>query len=231
MLSIDRGQGTYDLSMILRQSTEFDAQSKSLLTTLLANQRFQRWITAGESDLIYVEAHLDSASFGRTSPVSYICANLILLFRDQPDTTPLHFFCGQHIASNDGLQGPKGLMRSVLTQFLEAWPDVALDNVDLIYFQDNHELIPMDVICRTFDQVVRQIPMDKTICCIIDDLTQLEKDHWTEDYSSLLHMLKYLIKYEGSGPKIKVLVTSPTRTRWLREIIQEQPVELTERNG
>lgn len=229
ILDINRGQEAYDLSMILRQSAEFDTASKSLLATMLANPRFQRWITAGGADLIYVEGHLDSANFGRTSPVSYICANIVLLFTDQPDTMTLHFFCGQHVASYDGLQGPKGLMRSILAQFLETWPDVPLDNIDLTDFQDNHELTPMDVLCRSFDQVVRQVPMHATICCIIDDLTQFEKNHWAEDYSSLLHMLNHLIKYEGSGPKVKVLVTSPTRSRWLREVVQEQPIELTER--
>jgi hypothetical protein len=215
--------------MILRQSAEFDTASKSLLATMLASPRFWRWITADGPDLISVEGHLDSANFGRTSPVSYICANLVLLFRDQPDTMTLHFFCGQHVASYGGLQGPKGLMRSILAQFLETWPDVPLDNVDLTDFQDNYESTPMDVLCRTFDRVVRQVPMHPTICCIIDDLTQFEKDRWAEDYSSLLLLLNHLIKYEGSGPKVKVLVTSPTRSRWLREFVQEQPIELTER--
>ena len=229
ILDINYGQESSNLSMILRQSAEFDTASKSLLTTMLANPRFQRWISAGGADLIYVEGHLDSANFGRTSPVSYICANLVLLFRDQPDTMTLHFFCGQHVASYDGLQGPKGLMRSILAQFLETLPNVPLGNVDLTDFQDNYELTPMDVFCRTFDQVVGQLPMHATICCIIDDLTQFEKNHWAEDYSSLLHMLNRLIKYEGSGPNVKVLVTSPTRSRWLREVVQEQPIELTER--
>ena len=229
ILDINHGHEAYDLSMILRQSSEFDTASKSLLATMLANPRFQRWITAGEADLIYIEGHLDSANFGKTSPISYICANLVLLFKDQLDTMMLHFFCGQHVASYDGLQGPKGLMRSILAQFLEIWADGPLDNIDLTDFHENHELTPMHVLCRIFDQVVRQAPMHATIYCIIDDLTQLEKNHWAEDYSSLLHLFTNLIKYEGSGPKVKVLVTSPTRSRWLRDVVQEQPIELTER--
>ena len=229
ILDINRGQEVVDLSMILRQSAEFDTASKSLLATILANPRFQRWITAGSADLIYVEGHLDSTNFGRTSPVSYICANLVLLFRDQPDTMTLHFFCGQHVASNDGLRGPKGLLRSILAQFLETWPEVPLDNIDLSDFQDNHELTPIDVFCRIFDQVVIQAPIHATICCIIDDLSQFEKSHWTEDYSTLLHLLDHLVNFEGSGPKVKVFVTSPTRSRWLREAVQEEPIELTER--
>jgi hypothetical protein len=229
ILDINRGQECHDLSMILRQSAEFDTASKSLLTTMVANPRFQRWITASGADLIYVEGHLDSANFGRTSPVSYICANLVLLFKDQPDTITLHFFCGQHVASYDSLQGPKGLMRSILAQFLETLPNIPLDNVDLTDFQDNYELTPMDVFCRIFDQVVGQVPMYATICCIIDDLTQFEKNHWAEDYSSLLCMLSRLIEYERSSPNVKVLVTSPTRSRWLRQVVQDQPIELTER--
>jgi hypothetical protein len=71
----------------------------------------------------------------------------------------------------------------------------------------------MDVYCGTFDQVVGQLPMHATICCIIDDLTQFEKNRWAGDYSPLLHKLNRLIKYEGSGLNVKDLVTSPTRSR------------------
>jgi hypothetical protein len=213
ILDINHGQESSDLSMILRQSAEFDTASQSLLTTMLANPRFQRWISAGGADLIYVEGHLDPANLGRTSPVSYICANLVLLFRDQPDTMTFQFFCGQHIASYDGLQGPKGLVRSILAQFLETLPNVPLDSVGLAGFWDNYELALVGVYCGTFDQVVGQLPMHATICCIIDDLTQFEKNRWAEDYSPLLHILNRLNKYEGSGPNVKDLVTSPTRSR------------------
>jgi hypothetical protein len=230
ILDINRGQENYDLSMILKQSADFDTASKSLLATILANPRFHRWISAGGTDLIYIEGLLDSANFGRTSPVSYICANLVLLFRDQPDTMTLHFFCGQHVASYDSLRGPKGLMRSILAQFLETWPDVPLDNVDLTGFQEKHEMTAMDVLCQVFEQLVRQLPVHATLFCIIDDLSQFEKNLWTEDYLSLLYLFNQLGKNEGSGPRVKLMVTSPTRSRWLREVIQEKPIELTERD-
>jgi len=91
----------------------------SLLARILTNPRFLRWMTVGKADLIHIAGYLDSTNFGRTSPVSYICADIVLLFRDQPDTMTLHFFCGQHVASYDGLRGQKILMRSILAQFLE----------------------------------------------------------------------------------------------------------------
>jgi hypothetical protein len=215
--------------MILRQTQEFDLACKTLLARVLANARFRRWITAGDSDLIYVEGRLDPSSYGRTSPVAYICANLVHLFQDKPKTMTLSFFCGQHVASNDDLQGPKGLIRSILAKLLMAWPDAPLSNVDLTSFQEDIARISIDVLCHTFEQVLGQAPSDCTLYLVIDDLAQFERDSWVNDYASLLSMLDHLVQNGGFGPRVMVLVTSPIRNRWLAELARSQTIELTER--
>ena len=229
ILDVRYEQGDRDLLMILRQTQEFDLACKTLLARVLANTRFRRWITAGDSDLIYVEGRLDPSSFGRTSPVAYICANLVHLFQDKPKTMTLYFFCGQHVASNDNLQGPKGLIRSILAKLLMAWPDAPLSNIDLTSFQEDIERISIDVLCHTFELILGQAPSDCTLYLVIDDLSQFERDSWDDDYASLLYMLNGLVQNGGFGPRVMVLVTSPIRSRWLAELAQGQTIELTER--
>lgn len=220
-----------DLEFVLRQSKEFDAMSKSYGAIVMSNPRFQQWVVASETDLVYVEGHLDSSSFGKTSPVSYFCANLALLFRDSATSITLHFFCGQHMASNDDMQGPRGLIRSLLSQLLQISPSASLNGVDLTCFNDDHEIISMADLCQMFELLLRQLPVQSTVFCIIDDLSRFEKDCWDEDYWHFLRMLGTLIIGQESGIRFKVLITSSTKSKRLQgHIPEELHVHVTERD-
>ncbi|RDW60319.1 hypothetical protein BP5796_11925 [Coleophoma crateriformis] len=228
ILNVYGAQGNLDLSIILRQSQEFDIACKTFLAIVLNNIQFQRWITIVEADLIFVQGQIDPSSLGRTSPLSYICANLVRLLREQPNTITIYFFCGQHVASNDSTNGPRGLIRSILAQLLEAWPHVPLHNIDLIGL-DSHESISMDDLCGMLGHALGQLPTNGTVCFIVDDLPKFERNHWIEDYFILLNMLDHLVQKERSGPRIKIMVTSPTRSHWLQELARGQIIELTDR--
>jgi hypothetical protein len=220
-----------DLEFVLRQSKEFDAMSKSYGAIMMSNPRFQQWVVASETDLVYVEGRLDSSSFGKTSPVSYFCANLALLFRESATSITLHFFCGQHMASNDVMQGPRGLIRSFLLQLLQISPSASLNGVDLTCFNDNRESISMADLCQMFELLLRQLPVQSTVFCIIDDLSRFEKDFWDEDYWHFLRMLGTLIIGQESGIRFKVLITSSTKSKRLQgHIPEELHVHVTERD-
>ncbi|RDW84236.1 hypothetical protein BP6252_01826 [Coleophoma cylindrospora] len=228
ILDVYGAQKDLDLSIILRQSQEFDIACKTLLAIVLNNILFQRWITMVEADLMFVQGQIDSSSLGRTSPLSYICANLVRLLREQPNTITVYFFCGQHVASNDSANGPRGLIRSILAQLLEAWPHVPSHNIDLVGL-DSHESISMDDLCGILEHALGQFPTHGTVCFIVDDLPKFERNHWIEDYFILLNMLDHLVQKERSGPRIKIMVTSPTRSHWLQELARGQIIELTDR--
>ncbi|KAN0091876.1 hypothetical protein V8E51_017723 [Hyaloscypha variabilis] len=231
LLNVPLEQEAFDLEFVLRQSKEFDLTSKPYGATVMSSPRFQQWIAASETDLIYVEGHLDPSRLGKTSPISYFCANLALLLRDSPTSITLHFFCGQHVASNDDLQGPRGLIRSLLSQLLQLWSNAPLDGIDLEHFNGNHELISTEDLCQILELLLGQVPTQTTIFCIIDDLGQFEKDRWDEDYWHFLRMLGTLVVGQESGIKFKALVTSSTKSKQLQEQIPEDlRIQVTERD-
>ncbi|KAJ9141815.1 hypothetical protein NKR23_g7726 [Pleurostoma richardsiae] len=75
-LGVRHGTDSHDLAVVLRQSEEFDSASKSVGAIILASIQFQNWLAGTGSDLIYIESHLDSSRFGKTSPISYFCGNM-----------------------------------------------------------------------------------------------------------------------------------------------------------
>jgi hypothetical protein len=227
-LGVRHGTDSHDLAVVLRQSEEFDSASKSVGAIILASIQFQNWLAGTGSDLIYIESHLDSSRSGKTSPISYFCGNMVQLFRrrDAGTTITLHFFCGEHVASNDELAGPRGLIRSILAQLLHSWPSAHLDAVNLGGFDGNREALSTVTLCEIFALVVRKLPQHMTLFCIVDDLAGFEKQKWDHDYWALLKMFAAIIFEGGPGMRFKLLMTSPTKSRRLQN--QVSPAQLIE---
>ncbi len=231
ILDVKRGHESQDLTFVRKQEQEFDTKSKSAVAEIFLNPNFQRWMTADSPDFIYIEGRLER-QYGKTSPISYFCAELVYKFKESPPTTiTLHFFCGQHVAFNDQLRGPRGLMRSLIAQFLRVRPMVSLDDLDLMAFNGNHESIPMEELCYLFQMIVGQIPPQYMILCIIDDISRLEKDEWSEEYWTLMRMLEDVVNIAEAGVRFRVLMTSPGRSKWLRgdrEVLADHRVLVTD---
>lgn len=231
LFHVQQEQEVRDLNFVFRQGQEFDSTFKSYGATIISSTRFQRWLAISTPALIYIEGQLDPSRFGKTSPISYFCANLARLFGDSTTNVTLHFFCGQHVASNNDLKGPRGLIRSLLAQLLQIWPHAPLHGIDLGGFTGSQDSIPMKVLCQIFELLMRQFPISCTIFCIIDDLALFEREAWDEDYWHFLRMLGTLVLGQECGVRFKVLITSSTKSRQLQKALpQDWCIELTERN-
>ena len=221
ILDVKRGQETQDLARVRRQEQQFDARSKDSVASILRHATFLRWMALNEPDVVYIEGRLEKA-YGNTSPISYFCAQLVWKLKESPPTTAtLHYFCGQHTASNDVLRGPRGLMRCLVSQLLRVWPiGISLDDVNLEGV-DHESSISIHELCHVFEVIANQVPHQHTIICIIDDITRLERDEWSEDFWVLMRMLGRMAsggdEDEEDGPCFKVLITSSTQSRWLRD--------------
>jgi hypothetical protein len=223
-----------DRSTVLRQdgSREYDATSKSYYAMVLGTRRFHAWLENTRSDLVYIEGPFGRSSMSaKQSPMSYFCASLVALFEGSKDTVALHFFCGQHDASNGPFQGPRALLRSLLTQILQNWSNPPSDVVEIPpNFVGTHEAIPTEELCRRLELAVARVPPNTTILCIIDNITSFEKPCWEDDHWLVLASLGRLIYSQESEVKFKVLMTSPIRSKALQNgITKEDRIEVTPR--
>lgn len=178
---------------------------------------------------LFVEGRLDSSRFGRTSPISYVCANLMRAFIPRDDVTTLHFFCGQHTASNDPLRGPKGMIRSLLAQLLHRWPKVSVRGVHLHGFDGEPDSVHFEDLCDVFRLALSQVPTYNSVLCMIDDISRFENEAWANDYLYLMDLLHNVIMGQGVNVRFKLLLTSPTRSRRLHtQVLAAQCIELRE---
>jgi len=227
ILGVDDKHSSKDINYIRRQSQEFDTKSKSATAAIFLNKNFQRWTVNPTSDLIYLDGRPER-TYNKTSPISYFCAQLASRYKEGPYTTiTLFFFCGQHVRSDDALAGPRGVMRSLISQVLRARPKFDLEGLDLTSLDGTHNSIPFGDLCHLFQLLVGQLPPSYTVYCIIDDINRLERDQWNRDYRALINMLYAMVG--DSGPLcFKVVITSPARSKWLGEVSSEQRVLVQE---
>jgi len=190
---------------------------------VLRSSQFQRWLSgSASSDLILVEAHLDPSTFGKTSPISYFSANLVKVVRRKG--VILHFFCGQHLASNDPLKGPAGLIRSLVTQLLDALIEngVAKPNELLQLALPSGECTTEDL-AQLLIRLLGHVLAPTTVFVVLDDVSRFERPSWENDYWGLMSTLQRAM----GTMSVKVLLTSSTKSAWLRDTVpQDQRVEL-----
>lgn len=222
ILHADPGHVAKDLLFTKRQTREFDTRSRHTAAAIFSHPNFQRWMTADSSDLLHIEGRLDG-TYGRTSPISYFCATLADKMNNMPPqahTFAISFFCGQHLTSDDPLRGPRGLLRSLIDQSLRAWDNVSLEGLDLDALERaSHHAISTDDLCGLLHFVMGQVPLSYTVYCIIDDINQLEREDWADDFWVLMKALEEMVsdqKTKQKHTRFKTIITSPGRSYWLR---------------
>lgn len=63
----------------------------------------------------------DGLPVSRISPFYSACVSTIAsIVKAQPEDIPLFFFCGLHTAPQDTVQGPQGIMRTLIARLLMA---------------------------------------------------------------------------------------------------------------
>jgi len=233
ILNVDDKHVWRDIDYVRMQSHEFDTKCKYTAGVILLNRNYQRWTRNHCPDLVYLDGRPEGI-YDKTSPISYFCAHQACRSMGGPHnttrsaTTTLAFFCGQHVAFDDPLVGPRGLLRSLICQAVGARLTFDLDELNLAAFDGNHESIPFDDLCHLFRLIIGQFPQGHTVFCIIDDINRLEQDSWHRDYFAIIDMLDEMVGESGPNACFKVMITSPARSKWLDGISHDRLVPVHE---
>ncbi|RDL37692.1 uncharacterized protein BP5553_05125 [Venustampulla echinocandica] len=220
-----------DLESTLRQGREFDMAAQGQSRWLLQTEQFRRWFSSTRSELLLVDGNTDSADPGRISPMAFLSATLIAsILKMQPQAISLYFFCGQHTSPSDVLRGPNGLMRSLVTGIiieLRRRGALSLDFINSRPYREALERQDALAICVTFQQLIKQLPLETPVYCIIGGISWLEKQEWLDDLYRVVDKFQELVSDEHLRPNFKVLMTSPHRSRFIyRRVSPQQRVFL-----
>lgn len=224
ILSVDPLKAVNDLHYVLKQDINFNTISKGQARYLLQREEFNRWFSCLDPDILIVDGNLTTSRSSRISPLSLVCANLVDSLIDIGHAVPLHFFCSENMPLEEDSSGPETLMRGLLEQLLATLDSrgcLSLDFIDSRRWQRGLEDLDLAVACQSFWKLVNQLP-PISVYCIIDGMSLYEREEWKEDLLFLIEELREMVQDDKLRPRLKILVTNPTRARYIGRVVERE---------
>lgn len=218
-----------DLKDILRSEASFDATAQMQAQQLLSSARFHEWLSSSNPDLLMVNANYDGHS--RTSPLSCLSGHLAIILSQRWNSTVVYFFCGQHDSRISPVVGPRGLLRSLITQLLYTGHPFNYNFIDTRPFANGIKQHEIQDLCWTLSQLIRQLPRGQGVLCLIENIGCFEREEWYSELREVVGMLYRTVADPYIWPNLKVLITNATaRTRIERELPREMLLSLSRDN-
>lgn len=227
VLRIDPLGMTSDLQTVLQSREQVDHGTPPQTVSLLHNNRFKRWCSSIDPSLLLVDASLlDGMLTSKISALSSACASVVAsIVKAQPNAIPLFFFCGLHTTPQDHLQGPRGLIRTLIASLLVELDGRKLASLDFINTHEYREALEahdVSSLCYAFRDVVRQWPVNTVVYCVIDGIGWCDRAGWSEDFDLILTLLCELVGDRRLRPIFKVLISSPVRSQTVSNAIRRE---------
>jgi hypothetical protein len=182
---------------------------------------------------------------GGISALSIMCVGIVETF-GSPGQEPLpqspyiiaEYFSNHHETDTSGLDGPQGLMRSLIHQVLCQWPSNVPLNLQARRHESFSETREWSVggLCQLFESIICQLPRELPIWCIIDNISHFETSlgRWDRD---LEEIVCYFDRYVENGKRtgglsapIKFLFATASRSVFVGDLIPPD-AEINLRDG
>ncbi|KAH9224701.1 hypothetical protein DL95DRAFT_516944 [Leptodontidium sp. 2 PMI_412] len=208
-----------DVAACLRGIWASPRPDQDRVVAMMKHPKLHRWITGNDSSALFMNANYKGA---RRQSTSFVSAKLIdsihpsgIKPQHQPSGTfALSFFCGEHLGVDDPDSGVDGMMRSLLSQLLLAYPDFDLFYIDRMRNLDYEQV---DDLCEMFYVLIAQLPPDVIVFCIVDSIGFFEeKDLLCKDAELVVQQFVDIVaRTQDYGCTFKLLLTSPWNSRVL----------------
>ena len=206
-----------DINRVARMQS-FDRQSIGQANSLVGKPKFGYWVTDKCSSFLLVEARLSKPT--KLSAMSLFCAHLAQNVSKAGAGVLLAHFCGGHLSGNEALDGPIGLMRSLVAQLTVYLNFTHQLETDILYDRvDCEKAVRGDLgaLFQLFRQLLEQVPADVPVFCIIDNIACFESEGDAELEMIVGHLFD-LFQDDSVNTMFKVLLTSPGR------MVSEMPI-------
>jgi hypothetical protein len=220
-----------DEQHIIRRGHSLDKEAVSHAASMFQTTQVQQLLQSPESGVVLVNGCSDRSQNTKISPITHVCATLThVLSRSDSANVVLAFFCAQHSTSKDDLVGPQGVMRSLIAQLLLSLvQNECISESAPIWvsaFQGDFEELSFTDICQLFYDLVELVPKRIMVYCVVDGISYYERDVWKEDYDLMMECFGSIIANKCMAVVFKLLLTSPTVSRWLPDLTPQQRVSL-----
>ncbi|GES65507.1 hypothetical protein AN7092.2 [Aspergillus terreus] len=159
-----------DLTTNLDSLWTLPLPSQDRIIAAMQSPKLHTWITTPASSTLFINMNTP----GTSPSSSFLPAKLVQSITAQPSSNNIYilaFFCSAHTRSTDPDAGPSGMMRNLIGQLLQSHPGFDLSTVTKLRHlrrDDVHGL------CEVFHELIRQLPDDVIVFCIVDGVTEFE---------------------------------------------------------
>lgn len=221
ILGVSADSPIQDLRRIIRAGQSTELSASHIAKGIIEGQKFKDWLSTDASAALFIEGGSSSASHGRNTPISLMSSVVIESLHDKEPAVAIYFFCGSHTSSKDSIKGPQGMMRSLICQILRLF-SVELDFISSRRYREQLQSLNLHTLCDCFGKLVKRLPMDTVLICIIDSICFFEKKEWAENCRKAVNDLQDLADDDELGAVFKLLITSPSRSRYVGGTLPSQ---------
>jgi hypothetical protein len=126
--------------------------------------------------------------------------------------------------------GPQGLMRSLVAFLvLSLVQNECISDSEPIHFsafQGDLEELSFQDTCQLFYHLMELVPKEISVYCVVDGISYYERPGWKPDYDLMMECFRSIIANKAIAAVFKLLLTSPTVSRWLPDLMPHQRVSL-----
>ncbi len=221
ILRHDPEAAQFDVNRTLSAGRVLNLREQERTEYLMASSRFKQWLTSRTSEVLLVNGNADTPN--RSSPVSFACALLVSSLASFPSTITLSFFCSFHTDSSDPETGSRMMIASLVCQLLENHQDFDLSFLapDQKYDLQDHKI---GTLCSLFKNLLRQLPEGQLVFCMVDGVSYYEYGERRDDTCKVLGMLAALTHDEKLNAVFKLLISSPTTSRYVAKSVDPEDV-------
>ncbi|KAK4225183.1 hypothetical protein QBC38DRAFT_270181 [Podospora fimiseda] len=253
-MDVNHTQARHDSRIVLSRSSSFEPHDMDKASQMASAPEVKGLLGSPGAGVVAVDGHLDITQIGKITPLSFACAMSAQALKIRTQVTPsedppysptsplsdagqgrcivLEYYCSLHMADNDNLYGPKGLVRCLTTQLILSMVENEYvfheEPVHLPHLgdtEDADELLScgdLNAICNLFIGLLQLIPHGVSVYGIVDGWSVYERNEaFKADYRAVLDMFRDATSPEkfDAGACFKLLLTSPTMSRQLGEFL------------
>ncbi|CAK7212185.1 hypothetical protein SCUCBS95973_001356 [Sporothrix curviconia] len=212
-----------DLTKAFQHGSDFSRQAHEQAQSLFLEPMFRDWMGSRNSEFLLVDGNDSSATRRIVSPMSHLCAQMsgaVETMHGRGNVVLLHFWCSMHVDRETTARGPRGMVRTLLAQLVAViliWNHEAVfdfGHVDgerafLAAMEDGS----LSALHYAFTRLLKMVPRDMPIYCIIDNVAVFEDERFRADLVGVVHMLQDIVSVNRHC--FKVLLTCPFRNTYL----------------
>lgn len=205
-----------DTKYIIQRGGQYPDNHRARVEQLVTTSQFREWVGTAASHILLIHGDFGEPSKHYVSALSLFCTTFVEALKRMNGFLPLVFFCGRHLDTGDGPTGGEGIIKSLVAQLLR---QQIFDTRQLHQEIDLNKLNNGDVdeLCALFRWLVRQVPENVTLFCLIDGIILYERSNYEYTMGQVLASLLDLTRDLSVRCILKFLITSPAVTVKVRQ--------------